>query len=62
MQLTAAGITAASHQAAAATDRPEILPATVRGLVSPYEVKAGAIIPAVFLTGLNSDLPGQLIR
>ena len=29
--------------------------------VSPYEVKAGSIIPAVLLTGLNSDLPGQVV-
>ncbi len=29
--------------------------------MSRYEIKAGTIIPAVLLTGLNSDLPGQLI-
>jgi len=29
--------------------------------VNPYEVKAGTIIPAVLLTGISSDLPGQLI-
>lgn len=29
--------------------------------VSPYEVKAGAIFPGVLITGLNSDLPGQII-
>jgi len=28
---------------------------------SPYEVKAGAVIPAALLTGLNSDLPGEVI-
>ena len=28
---------------------------------SPYEVKAGTIIPATLITGLNSDLPGQII-
>jgi len=28
---------------------------------SPYEVKAGAIIPAVLVSGMNSDLPGQVI-
>lgn len=27
---------------------------------SPYEVKAGAIIPAVLQTGINSDLPGPV--
>ena len=29
--------------------------------VSPYEVKAGSVIPTVLLTGINSDLPGQIV-
>ncbi|MEO9228799.1 MAG: TrbI/VirB10 family protein [Devosia sp.] len=28
---------------------------------SPYEVMAGTIIPAALVTGINSDLPGQVI-
>lgn len=28
---------------------------------SPYELKRGSVIPAVLLTGINSDLPGQII-
>jgi type IV secretory pathway VirB10-like protein len=28
---------------------------------SPYELKAGAIIPAVLMTGINSDLPGPVV-
>lgn len=28
---------------------------------SPYEVMAGSIIPATMLSGLNSDIPGQVI-
>ncbi len=28
---------------------------------SPYEVKAGTLIPAVLITGINSDLPGQIV-
>ena len=28
---------------------------------SPYEVKAGTIIPTSLITGMNSDLPGQVI-
>ncbi len=28
---------------------------------SPYEVKAGSVIPAIMINGLNSDLPGQVI-
>ena len=29
--------------------------------VSPYQLMAGTIIPATLLTGVNSDLPGQVI-
>jgi type IV secretion system protein TrbI len=29
--------------------------------ISPYEVKAGSIIPAALITALNSDLPGEII-
>jgi type IV secretion system protein TrbI len=29
--------------------------------VSPYQVMAGTIIPAALITGINSDLPGQVI-
>jgi type IV secretion system protein VirB10 len=60
-QATAPRMPPAFRQAMASTDRPDVLPAVVRGPVSPYEVKAGTIIPAVLLTGLNSGLPGQLI-
>jgi type IV secretion system protein TrbI len=36
-------------------DQPVVLPK------SPFEVKAGTIIPASLLTAINSDLPGQII-
>ena len=29
--------------------------------ISPYEIKAGSIIPTALITGLNSDLPGQIV-
>lgn len=29
--------------------------------ISPYEVKAGTVIPGVMITGVNSDLPGQIL-
>lgn len=29
--------------------------------ISPYELKAGSIIPAIMIGGLNSDLPGQIL-
>ena len=32
----------------------------MRKPLSPYEIKAGTIIPAVVLTAINSDLPGQI--
>lgn len=28
---------------------------------SPYEVKQGTVIPGIMITGINSDLPGQII-
>jgi type IV secretion system protein VirB10 len=40
---------------------PEYLLASVRMPVSPFEVKAGTIIPAVMLGAINSDLPGQIL-
>jgi type IV secretion system protein VirB10 len=39
----------------------DYLQASVRAPVSPYEVKAGTIIPAVLLSAVNSDLPGQIL-
>lgn len=39
----------------------DVVPHLVQAPVSPYEVKAGTVIPAVLLTGIHSDLPGQLI-
>jgi type IV secretory pathway VirB10-like protein len=39
----------------------EVLADRVRPPLSPYEVKAGSLIPAVLVTQANSDLPGQLI-
>lgn len=37
------------------------LKAQLQRPVSPYEVKAGTIIPATLITGINSDLPGMII-
>jgi len=39
----------------------EYLPHTRKNPLSPYELKAGSIIPAVMISGINSDLPGQII-
>lgn len=37
------------------------LPHTRMPAISPYEVKAGAVIPSLMLSGINSDLPGEII-
>ena len=37
------------------------LKARREGPRSPYEVRAGTVIPAVMIGGVNSDLPGQLL-
>lgn len=34
---------------------------TLNSPISPYEIKAGTVIPAILITGLNSDLPGQVM-
>jgi len=34
---------------------------TVKSSISPYEIKAGTIIPGILISGINSDLPGQII-
>lgn len=39
----------------------DYLPTGRKPLVSPFEVKAGTVIPGVMIGGINSDLPGQII-
>jgi type IV secretion system protein VirB10 len=43
------------------TTATDYLTNTRQGAISPYEVQAGSIIPAILVTGINSDLPGQMI-
>ena len=33
----------------------------IKPIQTPYEVKTGTVIPAVLMTGINSDLPGMII-
>jgi type IV secretion system protein TrbI len=47
--------------AANASDTINRNPGNVQLTVSPYQVMAGTIIPAALVTGINSDLPGQVI-
>jgi type IV secretion system protein VirB10 len=39
----------------------DYLPSPLRGAISPWEVKAGTVIPAALITAINSDLPGEVI-
>ena len=41
-------------------DRRTVSPDRVDAPASPYVLQAGAVIPAALLTGLRSDLPGQV--
>jgi type IV secretion system protein TrbI len=44
-----------------ATGDVDYLQATRREPISPYEVKAGTVIPAVMIGGVNSDVPGMIV-
>ncbi len=45
----------------ASTQNSDYLNQAVQNPVSPYEVQAGSIIPAELVTGIDSDLPGQIL-
>ena len=49
------------RQFAAASRVDDYLANPLRGPISPWEVKAGTIIPAALITAINSDLPGEVI-
>jgi type IV secretory pathway VirB10-like protein len=44
-----------------ALEGSQYLPNTRVPAISPYEVKAGTVIPSVMISGINSELPGQLV-
>lgn len=44
----------------AAVDRRTVAPDRVVPPVSPYVLQAGSVIPAALITGIRSDLPGQI--
>ncbi|MCD9824590.1 TrbI/VirB10 family protein [Bradyrhizobium japonicum] len=44
----------------AATDKRTVSPDRLEPKVSPYVVQAGTVIPAALITGIRSDLPGQV--
>ena len=39
----------------------DYLATPLRAALSPWEVKAGSIIPAALITAINSDLPGEIV-
>ncbi|ESX20173.1 conjugal transfer protein TrbI [Mesorhizobium sp. LSJC255A00] len=41
-------------------DRRTVSPDRLAGKASPYVVQAGTVIPAALVTGIRSDLPGQI--
>ncbi len=49
------------RQFAAGSRADDYLTNPLRAPISPWEVKAGTIIPAALLTAINSDLPGEVI-
>ena len=44
----------------AGVDRRTVAPDRVMAPASPYVLQAGAVIPAAMITGIRSDLPGQI--
>jgi type IV secretion system protein VirB10 len=44
----------------AATDKRTVSPDRLEAKASPYIVQAGTVIPAALITGIRSDLPGQI--
>ncbi len=44
----------------ASTDRRTVSPDRLAGPASTYVVQAGTVIPAALITGIRSDLPGQI--
>lgn len=44
----------------ASTDKRTVSNDRLEGAASPYVVQAGTIIPAALITGIRSDLPGQI--
>lgn len=44
----------------AATDRGTVAPDRMQSPASPWLLQAGSVIPAALITGIRSDLPGQI--
>lgn len=51
----------AKRQFAASAKAQDYLSNTLVGPLSPWEIKAGTLIPAALITAINSDLPGDVV-
>lgn len=45
----------------AGNSRPDVIRTSVESAPGPYAIQAGTLIPAVLLTGIDSDLPGDVL-
>ncbi|KUM24466.1 conjugal transfer protein TraI [Mesorhizobium loti] len=45
---------------ATSADKRTVSPDRLQAIASPYVVQAGTVIPAALITGIRSDLPGQI--
>jgi type IV secretion system protein VirB10 len=55
------GATPTGASTPASSETSDVNPARLQPPASPYLVQAGAVVPAALLTGLRSDLPGQVV-
>ena len=55
------GATRGDASTPASSETSDVNPARLQPPASPYLVQAGAVVPAALLTGLRSDLPGQVV-
>ena len=60
-EIQAQGGQGEKRQFAAGSRADDYLTNPLRAPISPWEVKAGTIIPAALITAINSDLPGEVI-
>lgn len=58
---TGAGSKSRWAQQASQQDSDHYIKSALIAPQSPYEVKAGSVIPGVMISGINSDLPGEII-
>jgi type IV secretory pathway VirB10-like protein len=62
LSATASGMgNAISANVIGIANNADYLQSELNGPISRYELKAGSIIPATMINGLNSDLPGEVI-